>query len=621
MSSQPTAQSRSTSTAAIASARERFLSDDGVDDAVRDAISTSWRRSRAFDVQADRLELPFVREPNPDSPLITAARPILDQLADDLATEPVSIILTSPDGVVLSRAAANPTLRTKLDAVNLAPGFSYSEQHAGTNGIGTALETRQPTLVMGAEHYAGALGQLSCAGVPIVHPMSGVVVGALDLTCASDHPAGLLLSLAKSATSQIVQRMMSQASEQESRLLTAYLATCRRAPQTMVLGISGDVVLMNRRLRHNIDPADQVSILEHAVDQGGGTSGVRVGTLPSGQVARLSPVDEYCDADAQVSVYRVHLIDAAPPRTAALRAPNVATLPGVVGRSSSWRLCCERVARHVRAGEWIAVAGESGSGRTALLRAGAQRCLPATTTRVFSPADFGGAPDATTGDARARAAGGENPDMFEADDTDTDTEETLDALAAEIDRDGFCVIIRDIDRIPARARDAIADLLPGREHAGWLGVTTQVDPVDADAFLLPFFGHTVEVPPLRHRIEDLHDLVPALLRQLTRGRELTVASAAMSQLSKYAWPGNVAELRAILREVVTHQRSGVIGVGQLPPRCRTVSRHTLSRIEALERDAIVRSLEENGDSKTAAAAALGISRATIYRKIKEFGIV
>ncbi|MGW5522907.1 sigma-54-dependent Fis family transcriptional regulator [Gordonia sp. NPDC003950] len=606
MISQPPAQP-STSTATVARAREKFLSDDGLDDAVRESISTSWRRSRAFNVRADRLELPFVREPNTDGPLMTAARPIIDQLAGDLSSEPMSIILTSADGVVLSRTTASTGLRRMLDEVSLAPGYSYSEEFAGTNGIGTALETRQPTVVSGSEHYADSLGPLTCAGVPIVHPISGAVVGALDLTCRSEleQPSTLLLSLAKSATSQIVQRMVSQASERESRLLNAYLATCRRAPNAMVLAISGDVVLMNRRLRHSVDPADQLAILEHAVDQSPtrGTPG-RVSTLPSGRVARLSPVSEYCDDGAQIAVFRVHLVDAAPaPSVAAPKTPT-ATLPGVVGRSSSWRQCCSRIVGHVRAGQWIAVSGEARSGRTATLRAAAERYQPAT-TRVFAADDF--AADDFATDA--------------LDDTTGVAEDTLDALATELDRDGFCVIIRDIDTIGADAQAAIADLLPGREHAGWLGVTTAASAVEAGTTLLPFFGHTVELPPLRHRIEDLQDLVPTLLRQLTRGRELSVAPDAMRQLSKYSWPGNVAELRQTLREVVTHQRSGVIGVGQLPPRCRTTSRHTLTRIEALERDAIVRSLEENGNSKADAAAALGISRATIYRKIKEFGIV
>ena len=137
MISQPPAQAPTSRH--VARARERFLSDDDVDVDVRDAIFTSWRRSRALNVDADRLELPFVREPNPETPLIAAARPVLDQLANDLVSEPISIILTSPDGVVLSRATANRGLQQMLDDVSLAPGYSYSEEHAGTNGIGTAL--------------------------------------------------------------------------------------------------------------------------------------------------------------------------------------------------------------------------------------------------------------------------------------------------------------------------------------------------------------------------------------------------------------------------------------------------------------------------------------------------
>ncbi|MCH5642346.1 helix-turn-helix domain-containing protein [Gordonia sp. ABSL49_1] len=584
---QPTAQAPQ-SPIYVAKARERFLSDDGIDDAIRESISTSWKRSRSFNVHADRLELPFVREPNPDGVLTRAARPVIDQLAENLSAEPVSIILTSPDGVVLSRTTRSRNLQARLDDVSLAPGYSYNEEFAGTNGIGTALESRQPTLVTGAEHYAGCLAQLSCAGVPIRSPITGAVVGALDLTGWVDEGGSLLMALAKSATVQIEHQMLSMASERESRLLAAYLATCRRAPQMMVLAIAADVVLMNRRLRLSIDPADQVSMLEHAVDLTmDGTTSRSINTLPSGRTVRLSPVDGYQDVP-EMAVFHVHLVD--PPTASPVERTTPTPLPGVVGRSSSWRQCCDRVARYTRSGEWIVVSGEPGSGRAAILRAAAALYRQGS-TRDFGPRDFG------------------DP-------------ESLETLATELERDDFCVVLRDVDQLDDETTAAIADLLPGREHTGMVGITMSSDATDPGlgATLLPFFGHTVELPPLRHRIEDLQDLVPTLLRQLTRGRELTVSGEAMRQLSKYSWPGNVAELRQMLREVVTHQRRGVITVKQLPPTCRSLSRHTLTRIEALERDAIVRSLEENGHNKIAAANALGISRATIYRKIKEFGI-
>lgn len=77
---------------------------------------------------------------------------------------------------------------------------------------------------------------------------------------------------------------------------------------------------------------------------------------------------------------------------------------------------------------------------------------------------------------------------------------------------------------------------------------------------------------------------------------------------------------AVLAETVARQRLSNIGADKLPPECRSVTRRTLTQMEALERDAIVRSLQDNGGNKQDAARALGMSRATIYRKINDYGI-
>lgn len=201
--------------------------------------------------------------------------------------------------------------------------------------------------------------------------------------------------------------------------------------------------------------------------------------------------------------------------------------------------------------------------------------------------------------------------------------ESLEALAGELERDDFAVVLCDVDALDDDTLTEIVASLQGREESGWVGMTVGDSGAGSStvgAMLLPFCTHTVQVPPLRYRIEDLDELVPLLLRQLTRGRDVSVSAEAMRQLSKYPRPGNVSELRHVLREMVTNKRSGVIDVAQLPPAVRALARHRLSRIQALERDAIIRALEENDHHKPAAAVALGISRATIYRKIKEFGI-
>ena len=58
----------------------------------------------------------------------------------------------------------------------------------------------------------------------------------------------------------------------------------------------------------------------------------------------------------------------------------------------------------------------------------------------------------------------------------------------------------------------------------------------------------------------------------------------------------------------------------MAPECRSLAKRKLTQMEALERDAIVRSLEDNANSKLQAAIALGMSRATIYRKMRDYGI-
>lgn len=543
-------------------------------------------------VQPDRLQLPFVREPNPDSPLIHAAGPVLKQLADGLSEEPISVILTSADGVVLSRISSSSELNRRLDGVQLAPGFSYSEEYAGTNGIGTTLETRQPTLVRGPEHYASCLSELACAGVPIIHPISGALVGALDLTGWVDDGGPLLATLAKSATAQIEGRLLSQASAAQTALLNAYLRACRRSPQRGVLAIGDDVVLVNRRLRFALDSQDQAALLEHAVDLAGAQFGRQyIATLPGGRTAKLTPSEDLPnDGRTPLALFYVQLFDPPPTSVPALTSPI--SLPGITGSSASWRRACQEVSRDTLTQQWVAVEGETGSGRTAVLKAAAidRISIP---TRIFTAGEL-------SGDGGA----------------------DFQALEHELEQDRFSIILRDIDQLPEADLRHLADLLQGREHAGWIGMTvgSADQSSDLETLILPHFSHTVPVPALRHRIDDLHELVPYLLRQLGRGAELTVSPAAMRQLCKYNWPGNVAQLRQTLNEVVQRQRSGTIEVDQLPPVVRALSRHTLTQIEALERDAIVRSLAENQGNKRAAATALGISRATIYRKIKEFGI-
>jgi len=165
-------------------ARERFLTAEALDtDLVAPGVLSSWRRSQALHVHPDRVDLPYVRDPDTDTPLAQAAAPVLRRMANDLASQAVSVILTSADGLVLERITADPRILDALDDVRLARGYSYAEEFAGTNGIGTTLETGAPTFIRGSEHFVGPLVGLACAGSPIRDPITRRVPGVVDLTC------------------------------------------------------------------------------------------------------------------------------------------------------------------------------------------------------------------------------------------------------------------------------------------------------------------------------------------------------------------------------------------------------------------------------------------------------
>jgi hypothetical protein len=139
---------------------------------------------------------------------------------------------------------ADAELSRHLDRVRLAPGFSYSEQFAGTNGIGTALERGGPMHVFGHEHYAEDLEDLACAGVPIKHPISGKTVGDIDLTCWRKDAGSLLITLAKTTADQIRAALLRDSSAREQELLQEYLLAGRRSGD-MVLAVNDDLLLMN----------------------------------------------------------------------------------------------------------------------------------------------------------------------------------------------------------------------------------------------------------------------------------------------------------------------------------------------------------------------------------------
>lgn len=564
---------------------------------VRRPVLASWVRSRRRNLPADRIDLPYVADPDLDQPLARSADPVLLRLHEHLDGQPISVILTERNGLVLRRLTADTQLSRHLDRVHLAPGFSYSEQFAGTNGIGTALERGGPMHVFGHEHYAEDLEDLACAGVPIKHPISGKTVGAIDLTCWRKDAGSLLIALAKTTADQIRAALLRDCSARQQELVEEYLRAGRRNA-AMVLAFDGDLLVMNANARQNLDNSDQAAILAHGAELlAEGRAAVAV-ELPSGSRVRITcrPVPEGVRTDAAVLQVTPRTPGLGVMVVSANRPPPRPELPGMVGRSGPWLACCRDVDNAYRAGQWIVLSGEAGTGKVALARAAHQQNNPAGVLELL---------DAST------AVGD-----FAADVEAELADDTVQAL-----------VIRHAERLAPTQLDELIDAFySARERRGsdppWVALTlTTAGTIEPDlGELLPLFPLTVPVPPLRHHADDIRELVPFFLSQLSRG-DLRCSPEALRQLLRSAWPGNTAELHRVLKQIVQHRRrTGVIVPADLPADLQALSRRSLSQLEALERDAIIRSLLDNNGNRREAARALGMSRATIYRKIHDYGI-
>ena len=205
-------------------------------------------------------------------------------------------------------------------------------------------------------------------------------------------------------------------------------------------------------------------------------------------------------------------------------------LPGIVGSGALWLRGCQQVQEVYETGEWLVVEGEPGVGKLALLRAVHQRRDPSGRFSVLDAAE------ATSQDWLVRAR------------------------HALLDGEGD-LVIRHIDRLTARQAHFLASALQEARAAGQpddpAGGGHQ-DPGDRQrranlTELLRSFPRTVALPPLRHHVEDLPELVRFFMGKLSQHGRLTCSPEAMQLLARSTWPGNIEQLWQVMRRIVAAQ--------------------------------------------------------------------
>lgn len=641
---------------------------------VRPEIEESWRRCYEAGVDPhdgtshlvlNRSELNRLLRERKD--LIDVARPFMANLHRFVEGSGFIVMLTDEQGFILEALGDNDTLEDAAK-INFVPGASWIEEEVGTNAIGTALVLKRPLQVSGSEHYCYKHHRWTCSAAPIFDT-DGRMIGILDMSGPSHethlHTLGMVVAAVEAITHQMKIR-------QKNRELT--LTNCRlnNIFQTM----SDGVIIIDQHMAVNqINPVAKQVL--------GGAETEIIGRLLSDIFAGKAPHTErmlageggYTDVEVMVDAGngRIHCLASAMPikddtgdvtggvvflrpiekiqRLVNRFSGAQATLhfKDIIGNSKEIRDTIRLASLAATGMSTILLQGESGTGKEVFAQAihnrSSRRKGPfvavncgAIPRELVASELFGYAEGAFTGAKRGgrpgkfeMASGGT---LFLDEIGDMPLEQQV-TLLRVLEENRICrigndrMIPVDVRVICATNKNLPEEIAKGNFRQDLYYRLNVV---------------SITIPPLRERREDISLLFRYFLDKLARQRGIEfegVEPEVMECLQRYSWPGNVRELQNVVERIVSFADGSRICMHHLPPdiyqppavpvhpepssftrmvRAVTERQRRKEAFAERERMELLSLLTRYGGNVSQVARELGVSRNTIYRKMKLYGI-
>ncbi|VVN48968.1 Acetoin dehydrogenase operon transcriptional activator AcoR [Pseudomonas fluorescens] len=614
-------------------AREKLHLEGEVPDGVlRAEIDASWRRSLSHGVHFNaKHELALGSSASLDvllasnRLLIDAALPAIDYLAERQGKEGLIILANSDATILAVEGRADRLKGSGLQDITL--GACWSEAVRGTNALGTALVEARPTLIDCGEHYLDRLSDFSCTSVPI-HCPQGDILGVLDLTREGPlgrvHDSTALLAM---AVSQIESRIFNSSYPDEIVLAFHSRRPYLESPWQGLLAVSlGGQILAVSAQACQLLHAERSALVGRRCEEFLGVDGLQLlSRLHQGGVGSLQTAKgEFFYKTLRAPQRSINV--STPPRTTAKTAKPQPDLESLAGSNVRYARAL-RMARQGLANELpVLLLGETGTGKEVIARAlhmAGTRCdkpfvavnCAAIPEGLIESELFGYREGAFTGSRR----GGMIGRLQQA--------------------HGGTLFLDEIGDMPLALQARLLRVLQDRKVAP-LGAGEEQDIdvalicathrdlkrlVQEKQFREDLFyrvnGISVMLPALRER-DDFSGLVGRLLARLD-APTVVLHDDLNRLLGGYHWPGNIRQLEMVLRTALAMREPGdtVLTLDHLPDsmldELAATERPQSGSIRETELELIRQALDTHQGNVSAAADALGISRATLYRKLKQ----
>jgi transcriptional regulator of acetoin/glycerol metabolism len=620
------------------------------------AIGGSWRRC-ALDYALDpaRHYSPAIVDASSltqrrgqHDELLQVASAEIDWLYEYIAESGYALVLTDAEGIVLYEKT-DATLTNTFRASGLVSGADWSERREGTNGIGTCIAESRPIIVHREEHFRSRHIGLTCFGSPIRDP-AGAPLAVLDASTlnALDPRAGFGHTMALvNMSARLIEKCLFLRHFQHDIVFRFHARpefVNLQHDGAIALARDATIIAVDETAVHLLGAQSRTELIGCRIDQVFDVRAEEIVEPLQGSRRELQPVRH-----AHLGRRFFASLDYRAPIAACAHSSSSMTQPRVIrfaaAEAPKSPLTLEELAgedplmlRNVRSAHRIAtsrvpvmIQGPTGAGKEMFARAlhlasdraampfVALNCAAIPESLIESEL-FGYRAGAFTGARREGMRG----KILQSSDGTLFLDEIGDMPVGLQTR--LLRVLEEQEVIPLGTETALkVDLrVICASHQNLRAMIARGEFREDLYYRLN--GITLELPPLALRTDKERLIREFLAAETSDRRPAAIELDAFEQLLAYRWPGNIRELRNVIRTALAICDGGVVRLRDLPSEVRdrnadsTAPASDSGKSVPDEREKVLRSIRECDGNMSRAAAQLGVSRNTLYRRCRRFGI-